>query len=245
LLRRRRKRLPVHFSLISSEYHLCQLNDIHVRSPVQSPLHALENWLRTALQVTWSFQYSNTMLPAQTDPALAFLSKHYKTAQQLVPVLQNLRGVVGNREFFQRDNYRVLVAARRRLVVDMENLYHLQPSLQAIHKLSSDQPMDVILEGALLNLGRCLDLVRPAGLLTGSVAPEDWRMALTVLEQAVQQISKACDPDQPLDPREWGKMGEIIDDECRQDGAINENTASQSDEDESIVVTTDDGSKEV
>ena len=42
--RRQRVKLHLHFSLISSEYHLCILNDIHVRSPVHSPLNALAQW---------------------------------------------------------------------------------------------------------------------------------------------------------------------------------------------------------
>ena len=140
--------------------------------------------------------------------------------------MQNLRGVVANTEFFQRDNYRVLVQARRSLVSGMELLYQQQPSLAAIHKIvtplqsshniptasqtivgeevaymiskSNGKPLDIVLEGALLSLGRCLDLVRPAGLLTGSVPAHDFKLALMVLDQAVTQISIACDPDRPL-----------------------------------------------
>lgn len=206
-----RRRLRVHFSIVSSEYHLCQLNDIHVRSPGQSPLRALGGWMRVSVDTTWAYQYSTTMLPRQKNPARSFCAKHYKTAQRLVPALHNLRGVVDNREFFQRDNYRVLVSARRSLVTDMEKLYHRQPSLKDVHKLCSDdgKPMDVILESALLNLGRCLDLVRPAGLLTGIVSSTDWSLALTFLEQAVQQICKACDPDEPLDYSDWGSLGDL------------------------------------
>ena len=40
--RRKRKKIHVHFSLISTEYHLCNLNDVHHRSPTQSLLKKIE-----------------------------------------------------------------------------------------------------------------------------------------------------------------------------------------------------------
>jgi hypothetical protein len=210
---KRPKKLHIQFSLISSEYHLCQLHDIHARSPGRSKLSVLENWGR--VETSWSYVYATTARVTSDHPALAFCGKSYQTVQELVPVLLNLRGVVDDREFFQRDNYRVLVAARRSLVTDMEGLYRRQPSLQAVHQLLSgdSKPLDVIMESALLSLGRCLDLVRPAGLLTETVSAGEWIMALSLLEQAVSQISQACDPDQPLDPAGWGSMCEPESDE--------------------------------
>jgi len=122
------------------------------------------------------------------------------------------------------------VQARRSLVQDMEELYQRQPSLAAVHQqtmplfrddddddndheesggqpsTANNKPLDVVLEGALLSLGRCLDLVRPAGLLTGSVPAQDFAMAIALLEQTVSQISAACDPDRPLPASEWGVL---------------------------------------
>ena len=255
--RRRRLKLHVQFALVSSEYQLCILNDIHVRSPGQSRLRALERWsspssknsdkdgmtttatknsinpMSIQLETSWTYLYATTanmsllssssLSGSDGCPVAAFSAACYLRAQELVPVLQNLRGVVADAEFFQRDNYRVLVQARRALVSGMERLYQQQPSLAAVHKVmspslssssSSDnkngddfkKPMDVVLEGALLSLGRCLDLVRPAGLLTGSVPAHDFRLAVTVLEQAVSQITLACDPDKPLPPSAWGVL---------------------------------------
>lgn len=91
----------------------------------------------------------------------------------------------------------------------MERFYESEPSLK--HTLrqyvsNSDYPLDIVLEGALLSLGRCLDLVRPAGLLIGYVPNTDWKNAEMVLEHAVRQLRDACDPDHPLDPADWGKL---------------------------------------
>jgi hypothetical protein len=231
------RKLYVQFRLVSSEYHLCILNDIHVRSPGQSPLRSLERWPSVSstaggaapmnhttvqLETSWTYLYATTAnmrltssFLDESDRLLAtFVAACYKRSQDLIPVLQNLRGVVADKEFFQRDNYRVLVQTRRALVSDMELLYQQQSSLAAVHRALSPStgaenakvPLDVVVEGALLLLGRCLDLVRPAGLLTGTVPAQDFRLAVNLLEQAVSQLSVACDPDQILPPSDWGTL---------------------------------------
>lgn len=69
-----------------------------------------------------------------------------------------------------------------------------------------DVKIIVLLESALLNLGRCIDLVKPAGLLVGSVPAPTWARALDALEKSMNNIQIVCDPDQPLDPEDWGKL---------------------------------------
>ena len=54
--------------------------------------------------------------------------------------------------------------------------------------------VNVALEGVVLSLGRCIDLVRPAGLLVGSVSKMDFQKALRALEHAVSHIRAYCDP---------------------------------------------------
>jgi hypothetical protein len=152
-------------------------------------------------------------------------------------------------EFFQRDNYLVLVSVRRALVKDLEALYgesasttqsSLKQSLKKIipqHSLvagtATTTPLEVVLESAVLSLGRCLDLVRPAGQLKGSVSKQDWIKAVKALEHAMKQIRQACDPDGPLIPSDWGrfsqndnddddddidnKTSELVDDNVNQD----------------------------
>ena len=75
-------------------------------------------------------------------------------------------------------------------------------------RVGEGSSLDVVLESALLSLGRCLDLVRPAGLMLAhtSVPKQDWKQALEQLEHFFDLIQSACDPDRPLDPREWGLM---------------------------------------
>ena len=58
----------------------------------------------------------------------------------------------------------------------------------------------MILESALLSLGCCVDLVRPAGLLVSVVSSKNWRKALRALQHSLDEIRSVCDPDRPLRP---------------------------------------------
>lgn len=142
-------------------------------------------------------------------------------------------------EFFQRDNYRVLVATRRSLVTLLEEMNEafrhskqrktstglVGPGLKGklrttfakgYKEISSEfgkrtisgyVSTDVALESALLSLGRCADLVRPAGRLTSrSVSAEEWVDAIEQLEHFLDLMETACDPDRPLPADQWGLM---------------------------------------
>lgn len=74
-------------------------------------------------------------------------------------------------------------------------------------RISGDVSTDVALESALLSLGRCADLIRPAGRLTSqSVSQEKWRDAIRQLEHFLDLMETACDPDRPLPAHQWGML---------------------------------------
>jgi len=213
-------RLRIHMSIISADYHICQLHDLQMRSPLQSPLRVLHasEWERPSAQdnpkhvldTQWSYVYATTGPALATNNVQGFLQRCYRISQELRPVVVNLRGIVNIHEFFQKENYFVLVSARRSLVTEMESIYQVQPSLKEVQHIlatdGKDRPLDLVLESALLSLGRCLDLVRPAGLLTGSVPADDWKLALSLLDDAVSQIALKCNPDRPLDAKRTSEM---------------------------------------
>lgn len=109
-----RKKIHIHWKLFSTEYHLCNLNDIHIRSPRQSPLARLmhdlehaarsEHYRRGIIQTTWSFHYSVYPYVVSSNKEKmkeAFLGKCYLMAQSLVPLLVNLKGVAENVSSFK------------------------------------------------------------------------------------------------------------------------------------------------
>ena len=110
-----RKKIHIHLKLFSTEYHLCNLNDIDYRSPRQSPLtrlvHDLEHSAsskhhrRGIIQTSWSFYHTNYPYVMSSDKNKmkeAFLGKCYLMAQSLVPLLVNLRGVANNVSFIRQ-----------------------------------------------------------------------------------------------------------------------------------------------
>ena len=156
------------------------------------------------------------------DEAVVYLGKCFLLAEELMPLLVNMKGVVEEEEFFQRDNYLMLASIRRSLVSKVERLHKspgMKRALKRYQGVTEDRSLldreasgarnkDIIaiLEGALLTLGRCVDLVRPAGLLVSVVSAENWRKALRALQKSLDEIRSACDPDRPLRPEEWGKL---------------------------------------
>ncbi|VEU37420.1 unnamed protein product [Pseudo-nitzschia multistriata] len=237
-----RKKIHIHWKLFSTEYDLCNLNDIHIRSPRQSPLARLvhdlehaansEHYRRGIIRTTWSYHYSiyPYVVSSNTEKMKeAFLGKCYLMAQALLPLLVNLKGVADNSEFFQRDNYRTLVATRRSLATLLEEMNEayrdnrerqaasivIPPTLKAqLKKQTSESSatissIEIHLECALLSLGRCCDLVRPAGTFSEqSVSRQGWKDALLHLQDFMVRIEGNCDPDRPVSADQWG--GKII-----------------------------------
>lgn len=104
-----RKKIHVHFTLVSGEYHLCNVNDIHVRSPRQSPLNTmiqdLEHSVRSykgLVETTWSFEYATYPYVDSSNDVTSFLGKCFVLAQKLMPLLVNMRGVSKQVSAFQQ-----------------------------------------------------------------------------------------------------------------------------------------------
>ncbi len=180
-----------HVHLISNTYHLCNLNDIHHRSPSRSVLTPMSESLGGA---TWTFE--TVVYP--------FLDKRrgrvFLLGQELVPILVNIRGVTERREFFQRDNYRMMGSIRRGLVAAVEDAYGGDPT-----NVEGDPRDQLALEDALVRLGRVVDLARPAGTLSGSVSMNDWEDARANLELAMTAIRNVSDPDDVIP---WSRLPE-------------------------------------
>lgn len=65
--------------------------------------------------------------------------------------------------------------------------------------------IEIHLECALLSLGRCCDLVRPAGTFSErSVSRQEWKDALLHLQDFMVRIECSCDPDRPVSKDQWG-----------------------------------------
>jgi len=173
--------------------------------------------IKGIVKTSWSFQYATYPFIYAKNDSVVFQGKCFLLGEELMPLLVNMKGVVEQREFFQRDNYLMLASIRRSLVEHIEALHkpshagkkilnHELRRMRDVHDGKTERDVIRILEGALLSLGRCCDMVKPAGLHVGSVSKEDWRRALRALEHSMSEIRTYCDPDRPLLPSEWGKL---------------------------------------
>ena len=115
--RQPRKKVHIHITLFSTDYQSCNLNDIHTRSPRQSPFKSVQSNIlssssssssnallsssatrrRVIVETTWSFHYSAyPFREVHGNEVESFLGSCYLLAQDLQPLLVNLRGVVDN-----------------------------------------------------------------------------------------------------------------------------------------------------
>lgn len=103
-----RKKIHLHISLISTGYHLCNLNDIHHRSPGQSllrPIQVLRKEYSSALhhddadpagvvETSWSYRYAPYPYLSTDDDSVAFMGRCFLLGEELMPLFINLKGVV-------------------------------------------------------------------------------------------------------------------------------------------------------
>lgn len=88
-----------HFTLVSSDYHLIRIQEIHRLSPRQSILFPLD-----ISSATWNCIFAAYPFCVSRDPATAFLGRAVVLANDLDIVLVNLNGAVEDREFVSREN---------------------------------------------------------------------------------------------------------------------------------------------
>lgn len=125
------------------------------------------------------------------------------TRRSLVTAMEEINDAFNNRN---NNNYSKSSAA-----LSASSELPLKAQLQKIIHWNG-YSKDVALERALLSLGRCLDLIRPAGIMSagimsaGSVPREEWKRALSQLETFLQLMQGVCDPDMAFLAKDWGKL---------------------------------------
>ncbi|GMH85899.1 hypothetical protein TrST_g11638 [Triparma strigata] len=180
------------FSLISTSYHLCNLNDIHTRSPSESTL----NLLYKGCKGREVFVVFEPGVYPYREGERGFLAKCFLMCQELVPILVNVKGVCERKEFFQRSNFLTLSNIRR----------GLGEAVEEVGRIDGGGEVGRTLAGAVGRIGRVVDLVRPAGKLSGSVSMKDWEEAKGELEKGMERVRTVCDPDFGVEIKDWADL---------------------------------------
>jgi len=209
----------LHFTFISQEYHLAQLNEISAISQGQSMLKLISD-----AGASHSFSSASYPFIFSQEETIVFKTETYLLVEELVSLTEHLRGVGNGLTFFQVEQYNRLLDIRRQLN-DQVAILHTSdtpPSLLTTEKalrMKKMLPLDSIssfkniqdnsilidesLEAALATLSEVSDILRPVVNLEGSVSLAQYKCTAEQLESAINCMRKNCDPDRPLTLREW------------------------------------------
>lgn len=180
-----------HFTLVSSDYHLIRIQEVHRLSPRQSILFPLE-----VSSATWNCIFAAYPFCVSRDAATAFLGRAVVLANDLSILLVNLNGAINDREFLSKENlhrlnetfakmremYRVIGACstgRGGFRTDMRT--HAETMEMAIHDVREVQT-----------------LLGPLNKGGASISRDDLELAQKLLKATISKMRSSMDPDRVL-----------------------------------------------
>lgn len=184
-----------HFTLVSSDYHLIRIQEVHRISPRRSFLFALE-----VASGTWNCIFAAYPFCVSQDPTTAFLGRAMILANDLSIVLVNLASVVDDRQFLAREN----IARLSETFAKMRDMFRVVDRTAAAPvSVGSGFRSDLrsyseTLELAIHRVREAHTLLVPLADPYKSVAREELELAHALLSDAVRDMRESLDPDRPL-----------------------------------------------
>lgn len=178
-----------HFTLVSSDYHLIRIKEVHRTCPRHSLLFALE-----VASASWACIFAAYPFCVSPEPATAFLGRAMVLANDLSIVLVNLRGVISDRQFFARENTARLNATSAK----MRDMFRVVDPTRALVRGGFRADMrsySETLERAIHAVREVQELVAPLIDPCGSAPPQDLERAEELLTHAVLDMREQLDPD--------------------------------------------------
>jgi hypothetical protein len=187
-----------HFTLISSDYHLIRISEIHRLSTRQSLLNPI-----LKIGATWTYLFAVYPFCVSPDPNLAFLGRIRVLANELSVVLVNLNGHLEYSEMLSRENFTRLCETNRKLRLALRKMFE-QDNLINLPKNSLNINLDYweTLEQSLGEIHDVQNILSP--LITGKTVERiDLIKARDIFMNALKNIKLTVDPDRPLNQKEW------------------------------------------
>mmetsp|Transcript_32148 Transcript_32148/g.49812 ORF Transcript_32148/g.49812 Transcript_32148/m.49812 type:complete len:398 (-) Transcript_32148:481-1674(-) len=194
-----------HFTLISSDYHLIRIAEIHKLSQRQSILNPLYE-----AGATWTYLFAAYPFCVSPDPTLAFLGRIRVLANDLTIVLVNLNGIVEFNEFVARENFSRLCETNRKLRTMLRIMSEPGSSSTSGGSSIEIPPKQwEVLEKSLCVIHEIQTVLTP--LIDGkSVEKRILVRARDLFMNTVKDIRMSIDPDRPLNNHEWALTIEKI-----------------------------------
>lgn len=181
-----------HFTLVSSDYHLIRIQEVHRICPRHSLLFPLD-----VASASWHCIFAAYPFCVSPDPATAFLGRAVVLANDLSIVLVNLNGVINDRQFFAREN----IARLNETFGKMRDMFRIVDSIRADSHRGFRVDMRAhseTLELAIHRVREAHTLIRPLADPPSTVSRSDLVHAQALLSDAVQDMRNSLDPDRPL-----------------------------------------------
>lgn len=180
-----------HFTLVSSDYHLIRIQEVHRLSPRQSVLFPLE-----VSSSTWNCIFAAYPFCVSRDPTTAFLGRAVVLANDLAIVLVNLNGALDDREFVARENLHRL----NETFAKMREMYRVIDSrTSSIGSFRTDMRSHAeSLELAIHNVREVQTLLNPLNEIGASVPKSHLQMSRDLLTTTIAKMRTSMDPDRVL-----------------------------------------------
>lgn len=180
-----------HFTLVSSDYHLIRIQEIHRLSPRQSILFPLE-----VSRATWNCIFAAYPFCVSRDAATAFLGRAIVVANDLGILHVNLNGAIDDREFISRENLHRLNES----FAKMREMYRvIDTRVVAPGGFCTDmRSYAETLEFAIHDIREAQTLLNPLLEMGASVPRESLELARKLLESTISRMRSSMDPDRVL-----------------------------------------------
>lgn len=180
-----------HFTLVSSDYHLIRIQEVHRLSPRQSILFPLE-----VSRATWNCIFAAYPFCVSRDPATAFLGRTVVLANDLGILHVNLNGAVDAREFISRENLHRLneTFAKMREMYRVIDVRVASPSGFCTDMRAHAE----MLELAIHDIRQVQTLLNPLLEDGASVPREHLELARKLVEATIIRMRSSMDPDRVL-----------------------------------------------
>lgn len=180
-----------HFTLVSSDYHLIRMQEVHRLSPRQSVLFPLE-----VSSATWNCIFAAYPFCVSRDAATAFLGRVVVLANDLGILLVNLNGAIDDREFISRENLHRL----NETFAKMREMYRVigaRTTTRGGFRTDMRKHAET-LEMAIHDMREVQTLLSPLQEVGSSVPRADLAVARNLLANTISKMRSSMDPDRVL-----------------------------------------------
>ncbi len=178
-----------HFTLVSSDYHLIRLQEVHRINLLDSALYPLSRF-----SATWSYIFAAYPFCVSHEPGTAFLGRAIVLANDLSVVLVNLTSAVNHRRFVAKENlYRL-----QETFAKMRDMFRVIDSRSMSGFRTDMRKHAETLELAIHRVRELNTILLPMQKDGVTVSKDDMQLAQRLLMTVVRDLRESMDPDRVL-----------------------------------------------